>query len=145
VPYSKTKRSLGLHFWDRASVLCIPALLVAGLALAPVNPAWATAPGTGGASELVRLLLIAFLVLICAATVWFVIRKRHQLATGGATNASKMTIVGVLPVGPREKVVMMQVRHRTLLLGVTAHEVRLLANLTDDDAAGNALQPGEGN
>jgi flagellar protein FliO/FliZ len=116
---------------------------VAVLTLTDASDAWANAPGAAGSSELVRLLLIAFLVLICAATVWFVIRKRHQLSTG-ASNASKMAIVGVLPVGPREKVVLVQVRHRTLLLGVTAHEVRLLANLTDggaeDHAASNNAQ-----
>jgi flagellar biosynthetic protein FliO len=74
-----------------------------------------------------ELLLLA-LVAACAWTAIYVLKRKRQLATGGG-NDERVHVLGSTSLGVRERVVVLRVRERTLLVGVTAAQVTLLADL----------------
>lgn len=66
------------------------------------------------------------LIAVCA----FGVRK---LQSGGlAKSASVLRVLATTNVGTKERVVLMGVRDKTLLIGVTPGSIRLIATLDDD-------------
>ena len=94
-------------------------LVTAGVFL--LTPSWAfAAPGT--ASSMFTVLLSLVLILGgFVAVAWF---ARRYLPGTGAHGAVK--VVGTTAVGPRERVVVVEVDNTWLLLGVGGGNVRLL-------------------
>ncbi len=91
-------------------------------------PGWAFA-GPGTASSLFTVLLSLGLILGgFVAVAWF---ARRYLPGMGAQGAVK--VVGSTPVGSRERVVVIEVDHTWLLLGVGGGNVRLLHTLPKPD------------
>jgi len=91
-------------------------------------PGWAFA-GPGTASSLFTVLLSLGLILGgFVAVAWF---ARRYLPGLGAQGAVK--VVGSTPVGSRERVVVIEVDHTWLLLGVGGGNVRLLHTLPKPD------------
>jgi flagellar biogenesis protein FliO len=84
------------------------------------------APG-GGLGWFGGELLLLALLAACAWTVIYVLKRKRQ-ATLGAGN-ERVHVLGVTSLGVRERVVVLRVRERTLLVGVTAAQVTLLAEL----------------
>jgi len=79
-----------------------------------------------------ELLLLA-LIAACAWTVIYVLKRKRQVALGGGDE--RVHVLGITSLGMRERVVVLRVRDRTLLVGVTAAQITLLAEL---DAARGA-------
>lgn len=109
-----------------------PGLLVAGIAL----PAHAAAPATGGEGSVfadVAAVLIPVLLLIAVlVAVLYYARRRFRLT--GSTAA--LSVVQILPVGPRERVVVVRTRNdRYLAVGVGAQTLSLIAELDPRDVA----------
>ena len=103
-----------------------------GLLLAP-NWAYA-APDTAG-SLLTVLLSLGLMLGGFVAVAWF---ARRSLPGMGAQGAVK--VVASTAVGSRERVVMIEVEHTWLLLGVGGGNVRLLHSLPKPDHAPTAAE-----
>ena len=92
------------------------------------------APGT--ASSLFTVLLSLALILGgFVAVAWF---ARRYLPGMGAQGAVK--VVGSTPVGSRERVVVIEVDHTWLLLGVGGGNVRLLHTLPKPEQPPSAME-----
>lgn len=128
----------------RAARLRAAAVAAAGLAAAalpPVAGAAEIAPGVQG-QAIVRILvaLLAIVGLILAGG-WLL--RRH--AGGRATASGQMRVLGALPVGQRERVVLVQIGQTQLLLGVAPGRVQTLHVLeTPVAGVGEAATPARG-
>jgi flagellar protein FliO/FliZ len=99
----------------------------AALSAAPIAAAQAAADAvSGGMGTILGELLLAMLLALCAWTVFYVWRRKRLGALGGD---ERMQVVSVAGLGARERVVILRVRERTLLLGVTPAQITLLAEL----------------
>lgn len=112
-------------------------------------PVWAAEEGrkalTGGdgaAGNLLQVTLGLALVLgLIFVAAWAV--KRYTVLPGGASGA--LRVVSVLPMGQREKVVLVQVGEKQLLLGVAPGRISTLHVLDENIEtvkAGSATQGG---
>ena len=79
-------------------------------------------PGLGGA--FLALLLVVGLIVFLA---WLL----RKLPGAGLKSLPGLRVVAALPVGPRERVVLVDVGGQQLLLGVTQHNVNLLHTLAE--------------
>ena len=93
-------------------------------------PSWAWAAPDTASSMLTVLLSLALILGGFIAVAWF---ARRYLPGMGAQGAVK--VVGTTPVGPRERVVVVEVADTWLLLGVGGGNVRLLHSLPKPDQA----------
>lgn len=110
----------------------IPGFLVAGIAL----PAHAAAPASGSEgsvlADVIAVLVPVLLVIAVLVAVLFYARRRFRLT--GSTAA--LSVVQILPVGPRERVVVVRTRNdRYLAVGVGAQALSLIAELDPRDVA----------
>jgi flagellar biosynthetic protein FliO len=101
------------------------------IALAQGAPAASEPAASGGSSSGLgwfggELLLLA-LVAACAWTVIYVMKRKRQFAGGGGDE--RVHVLGMTSLGVRERVVVLRVRERTLVVGVTAAQITLLAEL----------------
>lgn len=108
----------------------LPCLLAAswpGVATAAVP----TAPtGPGYVWELLAILLPLAFIIICLLVLLRILRRRFGLAGPDAP----LSVVQVLPVGPRERVVVLRSRAgRAFAVGVSAGTVSLITHLDSDD------------
>lgn len=95
--------------------------------------------------DLVRTLLgvilaLLFVLALAAAVIWLLrqLQDRQSGARRGAPDGHALQFLRALPVGPRERAVLVRVDGERLLLGVAAGSVTLLARLpaaAPDDAA----------
>ena len=103
--------------------MAIPAPVVITLAaLAPAG-AWAAETAAPGPAELLKLLL--GLVAVVAAVI-VLARWLPRLQGARQSGSGGLRVLDTLAVGQRERVVLMQVGKRQLLLGVTASQVSTL-------------------
>ena len=89
-----------------------------GLMLALSPSAWAAEAGTGVAGMLVSLVLILGLFALAA---WLIKRYLPQVGRTGPVK-----VIGATMVGPRERVVVVEVDNTWLVLGVGGGQVRAL-------------------
>jgi flagellar biogenesis protein FliO len=73
-----------------------------------------------------ELLLLALLGA-CAWTVIYVLRRKRRFPPG--SNDERVHVLGITALGTRERLAVLRVRDRTLLVGVTAAQITLLADL----------------
>lgn len=115
-------------------------LLLAGLLSAPICTWAATATSTAPTSSgsLFKVLLgLAIVLLVMAAITWAL--KRIVPGAGGQQSVIK--VVGGVSVGTRERVVVVEVAGRWLVVGVAAGQVNAIANLDKaTDGLDEALQ-----
>ena len=106
----------------------IPFLL---LLLLPSPAAWAeAAPLPDASSSIVQMLLGLGLVLaMLLGTLWLL--KRLTLPRGPTSGL--MRVVAGTPVGPRERVVLLEIGSTWLVLGVAPGEVSMLAEVPRQD------------
>lgn len=78
------------------------------------------------ASSLLQTLLGLILVLVCIALVAWLLKRSNSFHT--AANG-KMKVIAGLPLGTRERTVLVQVGEEQLLLGVTPQQINLLHKL----------------
>lgn len=95
----------------------------------------ASASGSVLAEMMGILFPLAVVVLLLLAVLWMV-RRRFGLSSRHAS----LSIVQVLPLGPRERMVMVRTRAgRVLALGVSAQSVSLITELDPDDVLAPAV------
>ena len=82
------------------------------------------------------LLVLAILLAMVFAARWFM-QRRPQ---GGR----RLRFVEAMALGNRDKLLLVEVDGRSLLLGVTAHNIRLLAELDAQEGDPSSLGPREG-
>ena len=82
--------------------------------------------GMGAASLQMTLGLVLVLAVIVGLS-WLV--RKFNLGIPGT--ASNMKVIGAMNVGPKEKILVLEVENRRLLIGVTAHQISLLQSLDD--------------
>jgi flagellar protein FliO/FliZ len=122
-------------------IACVWALWVCGT-LQCFSAAWsapfaapeqvAPSSSSGGLLRVV----IALLVVLGAVVVAGRFARRMRGFSGGTNSA--LQVVGQLPVGPRERAVLIRVGERQLLLGVAPGNVRMLHVFDDAPIAGDA-------
>ena len=114
-----------------AAVMLSPANALAQNA--PAGGAAAAAPA--GPSLLPMLLVLALVLALIPLSMWLL----KRLGGGGPAAAAGMKIVAQLPLGPRERLVVVEAGERWLLLGVTAASINRVGSLPR-----GALPTGEG-
>ncbi|MBK1727088.1 flagellar biosynthetic protein FliO [Halorhodospira neutriphila] len=121
---------------QRLRTAALAALGVNMVTLAPVAGAAEIAPGVQG-QAIVRILvaLLAIVGLILAGG-WLL--RRH--AGGRATASGQMRVLGALPVGQRERIVLVQIGQTQLLLGVAPGRVQTL-HVLETPVAGTGEAP----
>ena len=102
---------------------------VAALALAPAS-AWGQsavpAPvAPTGPSLLPMLLVLVFVLALIPASMWLL----KRLGAGSPAAAAGMKVVAQLPLGPRERLVVVEAGERWLVLGVTAASINRVGTL----------------
>ena len=99
----------------------------AGLAVLMLSPSlWAAEAAPGPAASLLRTMLGLIVVLaVMAAIAWFM-KRVGPVARGG--NAQALRIVGGVSVGSREKVVVLEVGGRWLVVGVAPGQGNAIAD-----------------
>lgn len=121
----------------RAPPACLAILLLvtAGVAAAaPVQPEQAPSY----IRELLGIVVPLAFMIIALLVVLRLLRQRYGL-TGKDT---PLSVLQILPVGPRERVVLLRTRAgRILAIGVSAQSVNLISQLDGDDVA---VAPGDG-
>lgn len=102
-------------------------------------------------SSLLAIVLSIALVLALAWGALWLLKKWQDRALGGqaaGTGERGLRFVRALPLGPRERVVLVDVGGEILLLGVTAASITLLSRWDEDgermpvEAASGAVPPG---
>ncbi len=95
--------------------------------LPSTSPAYASGqPGT--ASHLLNVTLaLIFVVAVIFVASWFV----RRLGAGGFNHNSQMKIVSALSLGTREKLILLDVAGKQLLLGVTASQISCLHEFSE--------------
>jgi flagellar protein FliO/FliZ len=120
--------------WLLSAICCAPvwAADIGRPAPAPVEP-------VAGAS-LVQVLLALMLVLaLIVGMAWLMRRVGGLTQVGGGV----VRVLGGVPVGQRERVVLIQVGSQQLLLGVAPGRVQTLHVLEEPISVGTASSPGE--
>lgn len=115
----------------RVLVPIAAALPAAALAASPP----VASPSTSVFQVFLGLLLVLGLIAACA---WLL----KRMARGGLSGAAGMRVVGGLMVGPKERVVVIELDGNWLVLGVTAAQVSLLHTMQKPEGSGDADQPG---
>ncbi|MGO1070902.1 flagellar biosynthetic protein FliO [Lysobacter sp. CA199] len=115
-----------------AVLACAPwAALAAASAAAPAKPAAAAAPPSLF-FEFIAILLPVAVVLGGLVAVLLYLRKRHGLTAREAP----LSILQILPIGPRERIVVLRTRSgRALAVGVGGQAINLIAELDPADIA----------
>ncbi len=115
--------------------LMAPIFLSAALAIAEPSLPAAPDPLSSVGKVVIFLLLIVGLILLLA---WLVNKTQRQRLGGG--NA-KLKMVAVLPLGMKEKIAVVQVGSKQLLVGMTPQQITTLAELDEpltlDEGAGS--------
>ena len=102
------------------------------LAAAPARAAESTAGTAEGIAQMLVGLGIVLALLL--GSLWLI--KRLATPRGAAAG---LKVLGAVPVGPRERVVLVEIGGQVLVLGVTPSSVRTLHTLPAD-----AIQPDPG-
>lgn len=110
------------------------ATAIAGLAVPGAALAQATAPG--GPSFLPMLLALGLVLALIPVLLWLL--RRFGAAPATATGAAALKVVTQLPLGPRERLVVVEAGGRWLLLGVTAGAISRVGTLPRPPGAADA-------
>ena len=106
------------------------------IALSSLASAHAIAAESADASpslsaELVSLILPLLLVVGTLLAAFYLLRRRFGLAT----REGPLRVAQVIAVGPRERIVLLDLDDRQLLVGVTSAQITRLATLVSRDRA----------
>ena len=116
-------------------------MLYAAAATPFAAPAQPVVPSAAGGLLRVTVALLVVLAAVLAAA-WLARRMR---AIGGGSSGSSLELLAQLPLGTRERAVLVRVGDRQLLLGVAAGNVRTLHVLEPQAATANtASKPQSG-
>jgi flagellar protein FliO/FliZ len=94
-----------------------------------VQPAAADTTGPGLTGSIATTLIALIVVL---ALAWLTLRLLKRVQQGRPGEEGELKFVRSLPLGPKERVVLIAHRDKEYLLGVTAAGISLIARLEDD-------------
>ncbi|MBK7900818.1 MAG: flagellar biosynthetic protein FliO [Azonexus sp.] len=100
-------------------------LFLASLTLPAAAQAQAPAPGVGAGTFVQALAALGLIVLLLLALAWVA----QRIGGGRAFGTAGMKVVGGLSLGPREKVVLVEVGDTWLVIGVVPGQIRTLHTL----------------
>lgn len=111
-----------------AAAAAIATGLACGSALAAAPAAAVPAPSY--VRELLSIVLPLGFMILALLLVLRLLRRRYGMTGSGA----HLSVLQILPVGPRERVVLLKTRAgRILAIGVSAQSVNLITRLEQDD------------
>ncbi len=110
-------------------------------ALAAPGAALAQAPAPAGPSVLPMLLALGLVLALIPALLWLLRRFGNGSPTAPAAAALK--VVTQLPLGPRERLVVVDAGGRWILLGVTAGAISRVATLPRPSGGADAAADAE--
>ena len=111
-----------------AAAAAIATALACGSALA-ATPA-AAVPAPSYVRKLLSIVLPLGFMILALLLVLRLLRRRYGMTGSGA----HLSVLQILPVGPRERVVLLKTRAgRILAIGVSAQSVNLITRLEQDD------------
>lgn len=120
-------------------------LLATGLLAIAVpfaSTAFAESAGTSAATSVVSLLQVFLALVIVLATIWAFAWLMRRFTPGQSGGAGALKVVGGVMVGPRERLVIVEIGDTWLLLGVAAGHVTLVHSVPRPadapDSAGSA-------
>ena len=103
---------------------------------------------TSGLPPGVDLLGLAssFLLVIGLLAVLLFALKRMQGLSGGSRQERQIEHLETMSAGPRQKIILLRVKDRELLVGISAGQINTLAQWQDTNTTGNAqpAKPNEG-
>lgn len=103
-------------------------LLLIAFSAAP-TPLWAADAAPSVAGSAVQMVLgLAVVIGLLLASLWLI--KRLSAPRGAAAG---LKVLGAAPVGPRERVVLVEIAGKVLVLGVTSGNVSALHTLSADE------------
>lgn len=89
-------------------------------------------PSPSYVRELLGILVPLAFMIVALLLVLRLLRRRYGMTGSGA----HLSVLQILPVGPRERVVLLKTRAgRILAIGVSAQSVNLITRLEQDDVA----------
>lgn len=113
-------------------MLRLPLLLIFAL---PAAAAEGEAPGLPAASFLQAMLALALIVGLLFAAAWLA----RKISGGKGFGQGGMQVVGGVALGPRERVVLVEIGDTWLVIGIVPGQIRTLHRLPKGE-----LQPGPG-
>lgn len=125
---------------DLRAVFAVPVLLIFPLTTMAAEPPASAALASPLAGALQMLFGLGIVLVAIACTVWLA----RRLAPGQAGAASDLRIVAAVAVGPKERVVLVDVGSRRLVLGVAPGQVSKLMEMPrpeTDDATSATVPP----
>lgn len=117
----------------------LPLLLASSLAAASD----AASPGLGFASYLQAGLALALIVAALASTAWMV----RKLAGGKGFGQGGMKVIGGVALGPRERIILVEIGEDWLVIGIVPGQIRTLHRMSKghpmipDESANGAEKP----
>jgi flagellar protein FliO/FliZ len=87
-----------------------------------------------GPSLLPLVLALVFVLALIPVAIWLL----KRMGAGTQTGAAGMRVVAQLPLGTRERVVVVEAGERWLLLGVTASSINRIGTLPKGELPANA-------
>ncbi len=87
--------------------------------------------------SLIGMLLVVILILVLAYVVtrWVASRGARHGCFSGASSEGKLQILAELPVGRGERILLIRLMEKCLVLGVTAGQITVLCELEGEEAA----------
>ncbi len=95
-----------------------------------------TSVGSSGGTvwQVLGMLFVVILILVLAWAVTRWVASRGIGAGGVSRGGGRLAVLGQLSVGRSERLLLVRVQERCLLLGVTQYSVALLKELTEEEA-----------
>jgi len=112
-------------------------VLLAALTL--LEPAFAAEDGPNFGTALVKMLAALGLVLGLFALAIYLLKRTGMVNAGG--QRGELQIERMISVGYRNRVAIVRAGERRLLVGITAHSVNRLADLTGENDTGGREEP----
>jgi flagellar protein FliO/FliZ len=107
-------------------VFVLPRLLAAWPLLTPILAiAEETSPGVGASTFLQALAALGLIVALLLATAWLA----QRVSGGRGFGSSGMKVVAGLNLGPRERIVVVEVGETWLVIGIVPGQIRTLHTL----------------
>jgi len=103
-----------------------------------LGAAHAQAPAPEGPSLLPLVLTLVFVLALIPVAVWML----KRLGAGSSSSAAGMRIVAQLPIGPRERLVVVEAGDRWLILGVTPSAISRVGTLPKGEVPAPAAAGG---
>ena len=107
---------------DRAGLVLLPLLIIPITAAHAADAATPTVPASSFGSLLQVMFGLAVVLAAIAGTAWLL----KRLGPGQASAASNLRVVGGVAVGPKERVVLVDVGDTRLVLGVSPGHITTL-------------------